>query len=490
MSKQVNEIADTIIVGGGVIGLATALELVLHDVKVTHVFPSDGDATSASRAAGAMLGAFGELTADDGESEIEELEFRLAAQRYYPAWLEHIVELSGASIFQAKGSFIIANNQGIRDRDSILRIQKEAAARGEPAEWVEPNLVPGLNPSAAHAPSLCLYLANEHSIHSGELLDALVVALSKQKGYTRIDAEVKQITQQGAAWRAVLSNDTQISAQAALLAGGSRSMQCLSEELQRAAGMPKLYFGKGVSCLLSEAPEVHHTIRTPNRAFACGIHVVPRPGKGNLYLGATNFMGEDHEAEKKIQPAELHGLFDETIHQINTAIRTSRIDEFRTGFRPIAAFKRPAIGRSKLPNLFLATGTYRNGILMAPLVARLIANEMRVSAPEEYARNPFALDQQAPVLNPDLRPLIDIGVRDIVAFLQEPRSPLPFNRSAELEAYMRSLFEVAVLDDETNVGLRKTIRDRISAAPFNETMHMLFYELVEKAAQKKSAGRL
>lgn len=71
MSINVKSGSDVIVIGGGVIGLAISLELLAHNVKVINIFPSEGDATGASLAAGAMLGAFGELTADDGPDEIE-----------------------------------------------------------------------------------------------------------------------------------------------------------------------------------------------------------------------------------------------------------------------------------------------------------------------------------------------------------------------------------------------------------------------------------
>ena len=93
--------ADVVVVGGGVIGLSISYELLQKGVKVITVFPKSGDAESASLAAGAMLGAFGEVTADDVGMDIEEFEFRLAAQRRYPDWLGGLKETSGREIHQS-----------------------------------------------------------------------------------------------------------------------------------------------------------------------------------------------------------------------------------------------------------------------------------------------------------------------------------------------------------------------------------------------------
>ncbi|WP_225977242.1 NAD(P)/FAD-dependent oxidoreductase [Paracidovorax avenae] len=473
---------NILVIGGGVVGLATAMELNGSGANVVHAYPREGDALSASRAAGAMLGAFGEMSADDGPEEMEEFDFRLAAQRYYPQWLARLREEAAVPVSQVEGTVIIANNLGARDRDGIRRMHAEAARRGEPAEWIEPGDVPGLKPSPVHAPALCLYLKNEHAVHSGELLDAMAAVLSRRPHYHHRDARVLEVQPEGRAWKATLSDGSVQQVDAVVLANGSRSLECLPPGLAEDAALPALSFGKGVSCLISEAPSVAHTIRTPNRTFACGIHLVPRPGTGILYVGATNFTGVDEEAEAKVQPGELHGLFDEAIHQINTDIRTSRIEQIRVGFRPIAAFKRPLVGRTRLPDLYIATGTYRNGVLMAPLVAAMIAAELDLRA-APYQGNPFSVleDAQRPA-GWDIDRLLDVGVRDLVAFLQEPRSPLPYSRARELEAYLRSLLQAAVRNDAgaPSDSLHAMIQARLKEAPFNETVHKLFYEIGDR----------
>ncbi|MDA8454510.1 FAD-binding oxidoreductase [Acidovorax sp. GBBC 3334] len=475
---------NIMVIGGGVIGLTVALELTEQsEVNVIHAFPKAGDALSASRAAGAMLGAFGELSADDGPEEMEEFDFRLAAQRYYPAWLARLRDLSETRVSQIEGTVIIANNLGARDRDGIRRMHDEAALRGEPAEWIEPGDVPGLRPSPVQAPSLCLYLKNEHAVHSGELLDAMAQALARRANYRHLDTTVMQARPQGASWSAKLADGSAVAADAVVIANGSKSLECLEPSLAREAALPALSFGKGVSCLISGAPAVAHTIRTPNRTFACGIHVVPRPESGGLYVGATNFTGVDEEAEAKVQPGELHGLFDEAIHQINTDIRTSRIEQIRVGFRPIAAFKRPLVGKTRVPNLLIATGTYRNGVLMAPLVAAMIAADLGLRA-SPYVDNPFSVTDKQTHQGWDVDRLLDVGVRDLVAFLQEPRSPLPYSRARELEDYVRSLLQAAVRNGEEKAGgdsLHAMIQARLKEAPFNETVHKLFYEIGEQS---------
>ena len=473
-----NQSKQVVVVGGGVLGLSICHELAKTGVEIKHVFPRAGDIETASGAAGAMLGAFGEVTRDDGPEEIKELEFRLAAQRMYPEWLSEIKSATGQDIFQGMGTYIAANLDGVRDRDSINRMKAEADRLGEPASWVEPNEVPGLNPSPNHAAVKCLHLPNEHSVDSHQLLNALNDANARNANYQYIDDSVLSVMPNGDNWKVVTNKDIEIVVDQVIIAAGSRTNTVLPEEIVKEAGIPDIYFGKGISALVSCGPTIPQTIRTPNRAFACGIHAVPRGNKDLLYIGATNFMGNDHDKERGMQPGELHALFDDLIHQINTDIRVSRIEEFRIGYRPIASHRKPVIGSTKLNGLFIATGTYRNGVLMAPLISKIIVQELGLA--DTQFDNPF------PVIPVDenhyeqkFGDLSSVGIRDIVSFLQEPRGSLPYNRAEQLEIYMRTLFEMSVFENTKHDVLRERIRHRLKSTPFNETMHQLFYEIIE-----------
>jgi glycine/D-amino acid oxidase-like deaminating enzyme len=265
----------------------------------------------------------------------------------------------------------------------------------------------------------------------------------------------------------------EIRARQVVLGAGSRSFEVLSADLRRAAGLPELYFGKGVSCIVGGGPAITSTIRTPNRAFACGIHVVPRAG-GLLYLGATNHLGSDHDAERGVQPGELHTMFDEILHQISTDIRESQIKELRVGYRPIVAHGRPVIGATDVPGLSVATGTYRDGVLMAPLVAAIVAAEV---AGDEGPTNPFPANLEAAAV--DRTSLVDVGIRDIIAFLHEPHGELPYDRAEQLRRYVTTLFEMAVTENGQHAALRDQIRDRLRQAPLNETMHTVFRQIVD-----------
>ena len=326
-----------------------------------------------------MLGAYGEITLDDDDDSLcakEELDFRIQAQKMYPAWLDRLHYLSNQPIFTSSGTFVIGNHLGPQDFVNLTKIKEEADAHNESCQWVDPLDVPGLHPSTHLMPYRCLFLPNEGFVDSSDLLKALQYALLHSNLCQHLDDSVVKIApgKGEGEWEIFTQQHQSYITKCLIVCAGSQTANILGMETYSRAELPALYFGKGTSITLDSKLNIPHTIRTPNRAFACGIHALPRAS--GLYIGATNLLGTDHDAEKGIDPGELHMLLDQAIHQINTGIRKEKIKDLRYGFRPIATTRRPLVGKTKLPGLFLATGTYRNGILMAPLIAEMLVSEV------------------------------------------------------------------------------------------------------------------
>lgn len=197
-------------------------------------------------------------------------------------------------------------------------------------------------------------------------------------------------------------------------------------------------------------------------------------------MGATNHLGFDHDAARGVQPGELHNMFDQLLHQISTDVRESRIEELRVGYRPIASHGRPIIGPTDLPGLSVATGTYRDGVLMAPVIGSIVAAGV---LGEHAPPNPFP-----PSLKPaaaDHASLVDVGIRDIIAFLHEPRGELPYDRAEQLHKYVTTLFQMAFEDNDTYAALRDHVQAQLQRTPLNETMHIVFRDIVKDADEPK-----
>jgi len=86
-----------------------------------------------------------------------------------------------------------------------------------------------------------------------------------------------------------LENAETVQSEKCLLAAGAFTQQLLDAHPDLADRMPRVLPGVGFSTHLQQVPDnpIKKVIRTPNRAGACGLHVVPQLD-GSLYLGASN----------------------------------------------------------------------------------------------------------------------------------------------------------------------------------------------------------
>jgi glycine/D-amino acid oxidase-like deaminating enzyme len=477
---------DVAVIGGGILGLSVANAVAEEGLAVASIFPNKcPERPPATLAAGAMLGAFGETTADEVDGAA--LALRVRAQRIYPEWLAGIAERAGLPVKIQQGTFVVANASSRTDSANIARIVESAYQYDESVEAVEPEDIPGFSPNPEFLPTRSVYLSGEGSIDVALLLRALRRSLVLWSSWRHVNSCACALRPEGESWRISTRAGTSVVATTVVVCAGSRSRELIGDDLAAAAGLPDMRFGKGVSCLVA-APQsrIVSTIRTPNRAFACGIPLVPRH-EGAVYIGATNIVGRDHEAELHATPGELHNLFDEVLHQLDTGLRDARILSFRVGFRPLAADGWPLIGGTGLPGLLMATGTYRNGVLLAPLASAVVADAIS----GRTARVDEELSALGHASQIDREALIAVGVRHLVAMLQEPRGHLPYARADELERYLLRLFRMAVdPDDAQNAALRLEILRRLKDEPVPETMNRLFYAIADAPALEPDVQRM
>ncbi len=102
--------------------------------------------------------------------------------------------------------------------------------------------------------------------------------------------------------------------------------------------------------------------------FGQDIYIVPR--RSRLVIGATS---EDVGFTPNNTPEGIQKLLQAAI-RLYPQLKHYPIQEFWWGFRPATPDELPILGTSHCQNLTLATGHYRNGILLAPITAVLIAD--------------------------------------------------------------------------------------------------------------------
>ena len=255
-----------------------------------------------------------------------------------------------------------------------------------------------------------------------------------------------------------------------MLAAGVGSDKLLAD-LRAYAAFPRLVSGKGVSIELElDEPGPPHVVRTPNRDFACGTHAVPRSAR-RIYIGATNRVSGFPGANTGATAGELHNLLHSAIHELNTNWRTANVETIRVGHRPLATTGQPVYGATPIQGLYIATGTYRNGILLAPAIADHIVSSILCEGDGSLPRGVTTATGEP--TRGELLSIAQEGVDHLVSFLLEPGGRMPYNRQRELRAFLREI--VTLLMAEGDVADSELL-SRLKAFPLAEVIPDWFYD--------------
>ncbi|MEU4807382.1 FAD-dependent oxidoreductase [Actinosynnema sp. NPDC023587] len=365
---------DVIIVGNGVLGLSLGLVLARRGQAVA-VVGEPHRPYAGSTASGAMLGCFGEITttlvaSDAGRTK---LELGIKATGMWPEWLAGLGDGAADELLTADGTTVILNTIGMAEIDdtNFRAIREELTRYDQPFEDVDPLDLEWVDAEPISRPLRAFHIPGEHAVNSAALLvrlhDAFVAA-----GGTAVPGEAIRVDHTGDQVTGVtLTSGDRLTAGQVALAAGSRT-QGLLNELPGGDRMPPLVSGYGVSVLMKtfDGTAPRSVIRTPNRSFACGLHLVPR-GEGQVYVGATNVIS--------VQPRDAADMRDlvfllQCAHrQIRMGLWGSPIQKIQVGNRPVSVDGFPMLGAGGVDGLWIMTGTYRDGLHLSPLVAQEMA---------------------------------------------------------------------------------------------------------------------
>ncbi len=464
------------VVGSGIIGLSIAYEFLLRDQEVTLVGPSELEGV-ASVAAGAMVDTFGEISTLDTVLERHQLEARLWAQDNYPDWVAGISESSGGEIFSRSGMFVVGNSGGDHDIEKLATMRREMARYEVAHDDIAPRDVPGLKPNTHFQAFDAMYLPTALTVDAADLVASLRKLIEQNDRCVWIKESVVAVTPATGEkrWTTTLDSGASIDSDELVIAAGAATKSVLGERLWAEAELPPLYFGRGASCVVSGGVPLEHAIRTPNRALACGIHLVPRAG-GATYLGATNLFGTDHRrAGRGATVGELHTLLGAISAQLNTRLRNVCVEKVHWGLRPVTAHDHPIAGRTTIPGLSIVTGTHRTGVHLAPYLSKLVVAEL-LKTDDFVPVNNFApaVTQNIAARKKD----ISLGMRSLLATALYPDGTMPYNRSQEVEVFMAELFRLATAKNADD-QLRHQISELVENIDLDEQMMMrIFHEVL------------
>jgi glycine oxidase len=437
---------DAIFVGGGVIGLSCAWRAAQRGARVA-VLDRAAPPAGATRVAAGMLAPVGELAF--GEPQL--LEMTLASAELYPQFVAELEAASGEnSGYTHQGALHIA-----LDRDEaaeLRRVHDLQRSLGLEAEWLPPRrcreLEPGLTPSfngGVHAPG-------EAAVDPRALTGALLAALEALGAEVRTGAEASAgAGAAGAAEPAAAAPAAQ--ARAEIVTGlfeGDRLVgvrTAAGEELRAPATVLATGAWAGQAEWLPEParPPVRPVkgqiveLRGRDGAAPCErivaserVYLVPRPD-GRLIVGATS---EERGFDTAVTAGGVHELLREA-YRLLPDVAEMELAAATAGLRPGTPDNLPLIGPGAVEGLILATGHYRNGILLAPLtavaVAALLAGEQlpEAVAPAHPARMDFVTQRVTNV------------IRTLGDAESDPGATEAPDRAAELAARGAALAEAA-----------------------------------------------
>ncbi|WP_035850188.1 glycine oxidase ThiO [Kitasatospora azatica] len=376
---------DVLVIGGGIIGLGLAWRTAQRGLRVTVVDPAHGG--GAAQVAAGMLAPVTEL--QYGEEPL--LRLGIASNTRYADFCAELTELTGLDTgYRATGTLAVALDAD--DKAELSELHAFHQRLGLDSQWLTGREARRLEPMLAPGIRAGLHVADDHQVDGRRLSTALVRAC-ELAGVGLLRAEAVELLVEGDRARGVrLGTGTGVppvegwgtlTADQLVLAAGSRShlLPGLPADL-----IPAIRPVKG-QILRLRIPQPYAPFLSRNvRAVVRGGHLymVPR-ADGELVIGATS---EEQGYDTTVTAGGVYELLRDA-HELVPGITELPLVETSAGLRPGSPDNAPLLGPTALPGLAVATGHYRNGVLLTPVTADLLAEYLATGAVPALA-TPFS----------------------------------------------------------------------------------------------------
>ncbi|MER8011669.1 glycine oxidase ThiO [Streptomyces sp. NPDC094149] len=363
--------SDVLVIGGGIIGLVTAWRAAQRGLATAVVDPEPGG--GAAQVAAGMLAAVTEL--HYGEQTL--LGLNLASARRYPDFAAELTEATGHDLgYRRCGTLAVALDAD--DRAHLRELHVLQRQSGLESEWLSGRDCRRLEPMLAPGVRGGLRVDGDHQIDPRRLARALVAACERAGVvFHRVWAESFRVVRDRAAG-VVTADGSELSAGQVVLAAGSLSgrLPGVPDDV-----LPPVRPVKGQVLRLTVPKRYAPFLSRTVRAMVRGSHVylVPREN-GELVVGATS---EELGWDTTVTAGGVYELLRDA-HELVPGITELPLTETRAGLRPGSPDNAPLLGPTELPGLLLATGHYRNGVLLTPVTGDAMAHVLATGElPEE-----------------------------------------------------------------------------------------------------------
>ncbi|MFB7596292.1 glycine oxidase ThiO [Streptomyces sp. NPDC056160] len=367
--------SDVLVVGGGIIGLVTAWRAARSGLATAVVDPEPGG--GAAQVAAGMLAAVTEL--HYGEETL--LGLNLASARRYPDFAAELTELTGLDLgYRRCGTLAVALDAD--DRAHLRELHALQQRSGLESEWLSGRECRRLEPMLAPGVRGGLRVDGDHQIDPRRLAAALVAACERTGVLFHRTWAERLTVERERATGCVLREGTALGAEQVVLAAGSLSgrLAGVPDEL-----LPPVRPVKGQVLRLTVpkryAPFLSRTVRAVVRGGH--LYLVPRLS-GELVVGATS---EELGWDTTVTAGGVYELLRDA-HELVPGITELPLTETRAGLRPGSPDNAPLLGPTGLDGLLVATGHYRNGVLLTPVTGDVMAHVLTTGELPDEAR-PF-----------------------------------------------------------------------------------------------------
>jgi len=349
---------DVIVVGAGIIGLSLAIELNKQGLRVLVVEKGEAG-REASWAAGGMLCDF------PAETPPGLLELATASARMYPEFVHELEDESGLKIdLRSVGTLVLSRvRTGLR---TVSAGQSPATtqpyALPQPLAELEPALQI-LNNSEPHFTALYI---KERCVDPRRLT-AAAFAAARHRGidFSSGDHVLAVEVADGKA-SGVRTNKTRFATGMVVNCAGAWAGQIGPHPFPT-----RPVKGQMLCVAMPQKEMVRHVVRTPD------VYLIPR-SDGRMLIGTTV---EEAGFDKRTVPEMILKLRHAAVDLV-PRLGDARIVEAWAGLRPGTPDGLPIMGATPTPGYFVATGHFRDGILLAPVTARVVSQLITGQAPD------------------------------------------------------------------------------------------------------------